>query len=354
MENHYFDERGAYIGSAPAGGEEFPPRNALRAEPPRLDGLWPVLNATRDGWDLVEDNRGREGYIGGEPAAVAELGPLPDGWSDTRPDSPPTEEEERMLSRARADAILSPLLMKAVAETAELTDAELVTVGAAGYFDEWTAGEVYAAGERLVHDGIVYVVEQAVVAQEHQPPDSAGMLAVYRPVRPAGEDEPDGSIDHPFDLIVGMAGEVGTFYRHAGEVWECLRAMANILESWLPGSPGMESFWRKVEATPAPLMAASAPGVAETSTVAPAVDVFAATETMAIVPPGSSVPEVAEAMTLGTTVPTRYLLNTTKTTYHDLYCPDAVSGSLRTLAQIAELTEGQAKPCARCAPPALA
>lgn len=338
MENHYFDEQGVYVGSAPAGREEFPPRNALRIVPPQEAGFWPVLNAARDGWELVEDHRGRQGYIDGAPVTIMDLGPLPEGWADTRTPVPPTEEERRMLAQATANAILSPLLMKAVAETAELSDSDLVTVGAAGYFDEWTAGEAYAAGKRLVHEGIVYVVEQPVTALEHQPPGAEGMLAIYRPVRPAGGDEPDGSLEHPFDLVVGMAGEVGKFYRHAGEVWECLRAMANIIESWLPGSPGMESFWRKVEAAPAPLMAAAP----------------VAAPQMTIVPVGSSVPEVAEAMALGTTVPTRYLLNTTKTTYHDLYCPDAVSGSLRTLAQIAEMTEGQAKPCEKCSPPALA
>lgn len=347
MQTYIYDPRtGEYLATVALVENPEEPDKYLGAGPWRIDVAPPhptpghavCANAARDGWEIVEDHRGREGYVNGAAATIRTLGPLPEGWSDTPPEHEPTEEEKTSMRRAEADAILLPLTMKLMAETAPLSDAELVTVGAAGFFVEWTAGEAYAAGKRLVHEGIVYVVEQPVTALEHQPPGAEGMLAIYRPVRPAGGDEPDGSLEHPFDLVVGMAGEVGKFYRHAGEVWECLRAMANIIESWLPGSPGMESFWRKVEAAPAPLMAAAP----------------VAAPQMTIVPVGSSVPEVAEAMALGTTVPTRYLLNTTKTTYHDLYCPDAVSGSLRTLAQIAEMTEGQAKPCEKCSPPALA
>lgn len=233
------EEPGKYLGGGPW-SLDTPPQGA-----PTPGHVFQV-NAARDGWDIVQDHRGREGYVDGKPATIGTLGPLPVGWSDTAPEYQPTEEERQGMLRAQANAILLPLVMRDMAEMTPLADAELVTIGAAGYFDSWTAGVSYLVGKRLAHDGVVYVVEQPVTALAHQPPGSEGMLAVYRPVRPAGEDEPDGSLEHPFDLVVGMAGEVGKYYRHAGEVWECLRAMANILEGWVPGSPGMESFWRKV------------------------------------------------------------------------------------------------------------
>lgn len=94
MENHYFDEKWFYIGSAPIGQEEFPPLNALRVAPEMRDGYWPVVNAARNGWDLVEDHRGREGFIDGAWTKIQDLGPLPEGWSDTPPIPPDTRTPE--------------------------------------------------------------------------------------------------------------------------------------------------------------------------------------------------------------------------------------------------------------------
>lgn len=38
-----------------------------------------------DVWREVEDHRGKEGFVGGEPFTVKKCGPLPDGWSETPP-----------------------------------------------------------------------------------------------------------------------------------------------------------------------------------------------------------------------------------------------------------------------------
>ena len=83
MENHYFDENGIYTGSAPAYPGTVPPDNALRDAPPRKDGHWPVRDVGGTGWILVEDHRGREGWLNGRPAMIAAPGPLPEGWKDT-------------------------------------------------------------------------------------------------------------------------------------------------------------------------------------------------------------------------------------------------------------------------------
>lgn len=49
-------------------------------------GFARVLTVRADGWDYVEDHRGRMGWLSdGTPHAVTELGPLPDGWSEDAP-----------------------------------------------------------------------------------------------------------------------------------------------------------------------------------------------------------------------------------------------------------------------------
>ena len=54
--------------------------------PSEYKGLWPC---EKDGaWVLVDDHRGEQGYVNGEPVTIKEFGPLPDGWSDTPPEPP--------------------------------------------------------------------------------------------------------------------------------------------------------------------------------------------------------------------------------------------------------------------------
>lgn len=85
MENHYFDAQGIYTGSAAANPGSAPPLNALRTPPPKKTGCWPVVNAEGTGWDLIEDQRGREGFVDGRPVRMDRLGPLPPGWTDQPP-----------------------------------------------------------------------------------------------------------------------------------------------------------------------------------------------------------------------------------------------------------------------------
>ena len=113
LQNHYFDEQGIYIGSLPVGQEELPPRDAIRVAPPQKTGYWPVLNSTRDGWDLAEDHRGQEGWVNSEHIRIAELGALPEGWSDTPPVPPDTrtpEEKRRAAYFMEADVFRNEAL----------------------------------------------------------------------------------------------------------------------------------------------------------------------------------------------------------------------------------------------------
>ena len=51
-------------------------------------------------------------------------------------------------------------------------------------FPYWEAGTSYSAGEIVTDpaNGQNYIVMQAVVAAEHQPPHGEGLLAIYRPI----------------------------------------------------------------------------------------------------------------------------------------------------------------------------
>ena len=138
---------------------------------------------------------------------------------------PPTEEEMAAQALAEARAQSSTILMARMqadmVQTGAFAAAEFATFAKAGLFADWAAGQTYAKGYRLAHKGIVYEVMQEVTAIENQPPDAAGMLAVYRPlsVDPETGDEPDGSREHPYAFLYGMDVTKGSYYSYDGKLW---------------------------------------------------------------------------------------------------------------------------------------
>lgn len=83
-----FDAAGNAIG-VEAGS--YLPANGAWDAPQFVAGHWPRRTADGSAWESVEDHRGEEGYLDGEPHTIRDCGPLPDGWSATPP--PPTLEE---------------------------------------------------------------------------------------------------------------------------------------------------------------------------------------------------------------------------------------------------------------------
>ena len=71
------------------------PNNATRTAPKLADGHVPHWNGKK--WVLVEDHKGKEGYLDGERHTVKEYGPLPEGFSETPP--PPSLEEAQGKAR---------------------------------------------------------------------------------------------------------------------------------------------------------------------------------------------------------------------------------------------------------------
>ena len=176
----------------------------------------------------------------------------PDGYmteDEWEKHNTPTEEElaAQALAEARAQSstILMARMQADMVQTGAFAAAEFATFARAGLFADWAAGQTYAKGHRLAHKGIVYEVMQEVTAIEDQPPDAAGMLAVYRPlsVDPETGEEPDGSKEHPFAFLYGMDVKNGSYYSYDGKLWLAKADMPACV--WTPGTEGL---WQWEEA----------------------------------------------------------------------------------------------------------
>ena len=166
--------------------------------------------------------------------------------------TPHTEEElaAQAVAEARAQSrsILMARMQADMVQTGAFTAAEFTTFAKAGLFTDWAAGQTYAKGYRLAHKGIVYEVIQEVTAIENQPPDAAGLLAVYRPlsVDPETGEEPDGSREHPFAFLYGMDVTKDSYYSYEGKLWLARADMPACV--WVPGTAGL---WQWEEASAA-------------------------------------------------------------------------------------------------------
>ena len=163
--------------------------------------------------------------------------------------TPPAEEElaAQAMAEARVQSrsILMARMQVDMVQTGAFAAAEFATFARAGLFAEWAAGQTYAKGYRLAHKGIVYEVMQEVTSLENQPPDAAGMLAVYRPlsVDPETGDEPDGSRERPYAFLYGMDVTKDSYYSYEGKLWLAKADMPACV--WTPGTAGM---WQWEEA----------------------------------------------------------------------------------------------------------
>lgn len=114
-----------------------------------------------------------------------------------------------MLSVGDLFQALSPTVQDKLPESAGLF---------ASTYRIWKAGEEFAKWELISHKNIAYQVQQDTTAQEHQPPDATGMLAVYVPYVVAG---PDGVKPWAY----GMHVITGDLVRDEGVVWEAKKDM---------------------------------------------------------------------------------------------------------------------------------
>ena len=189
-----------------------------------------------------------------EQAAEA-MGLAPGTWeeitdSEAAELQKPTAEELKaqaaIEAAAESAAILTAKMQRQLVQAEDFTPAEFATLARAGLFPVWMPGESYTTGDRLVFDAVVYEVQQPVTAQGHQPPGSAGMLAIYRPIStdPETGDTPDGSRDNPYSFISGMDVSTGKYYTFEGKLYLAKADMKPCV--WNPGTAGLWQ-WELVE-----------------------------------------------------------------------------------------------------------
>lgn len=109
----------------------------------------------------------------------------------------------------------------------------------AGYladlYAEWEPGQTYQPGTLLQYQGVVLQVRQTVTAQEHQPPFSEGMTAVYIPFL-----VPDQNGVKPF--VYGCAAQNGElFYGSDGYTYKYIGV--DNPSCVYPPSKGLPAIW---------------------------------------------------------------------------------------------------------------
>lgn len=148
---------------------------------------------------------------------------------------------DEMISESVSQSLAASPMMLGVGDLFQAMSPTLQTnlPESAGLFASayrvWAAGEEFAQWELITHKDIAYQVQQKTTAQEHQPPDSEGMLAVYVPYVVAG---PDGVKPWAY----GMHVHTGDLVRKDGVVWEAKKDMKPCI--WEP-TEGNE--WTKRE-----------------------------------------------------------------------------------------------------------
>ena len=182
---------------------------------------------------------------GEEPAGALSEAEFAARFPD-EPPPPPSPEELAALALSEAAPILTARMQRQLVQAEDFTPAEFATLARAGLFEAWAAGQTYAKGNRLVHEGVVYEAQQDVTAQAHQAPGGAGMLAVYRPLSvDAGTGaEPDGSREHPYTFINGMDVSNGKYYTFESKLYLAKADMKPCV--WNPGKLGLWQ-WELVE-----------------------------------------------------------------------------------------------------------
>ncbi len=154
------------------------------------------------------------------------------------------EEQQKEEEKVEiAQRMFTPMLMRmATPMMADEEGEELLPI-----LPIWEVGKTYKQGEIIKHKDLAYrIVPEQVIAQEHQPPDGTGLLAVYRPLSP-NQDIADGSKEKPYEFTEGMDVFKGKYYTYEGKLYTPDRDVPNC--TYYPGRAGVH-FWLLVEDEP--------------------------------------------------------------------------------------------------------
>ncbi len=136
----------------------------------------------------------------------------------------PLAEMQKNMNSMISESISASPMMLGVGDLFQAMSPTLQTKlpQSAGYYTSayrvWKGGEEFAQWELISHKNIAYQVQQKTTSEEHRPPDSEGMLAIYVPYVVAG---PDGVKPWAY----GMHVITGDLVRDEGVVWEAKRDM---------------------------------------------------------------------------------------------------------------------------------
>lgn len=139
------------------------------------------------------------------------------------PYDPIAEMQKSMNSMISQSIAASPMILsvgdlyQAMSPTLQTNLPESAGLFASAY-RVWAGGEKFAQWELISHKNIAYQVQQATTSEEHRPPDSEGMLAIYVPYVVAG---PDGVKPWAY----GAHYSTGDLVRDEGVVWEAKKDM---------------------------------------------------------------------------------------------------------------------------------
>ena len=212
MHIYFHDEFGYYTYAGEASPGDIPgswqyPNNALPEPPPSPQ---PGMVARRKGftWELT---------------------------TEAERDAEIAKAEGSRLATEKFGALLSTTKLLAQSAAPTMPDAMALAVVEAlpEAFPAWSAGKQYTANEVVLREGKPYRVVQAVTAQAHQTPSSAGMLAIYRPISLAAA----GTESDPIAFVNGMNARTGQYFTYEGKLYLCKGDMIPCV--WTPGSAGL-------------------------------------------------------------------------------------------------------------------
>lgn len=189
--------------------------------------------------NIIELNRGNsDDFKNAVPIPENIFAGIGDTYRDGRfyRENPETHEEEEILpydpvaemqkgmnSMISESIAASPMILsvgdlyQAMSPTLQTNLPESAGLFASAY-RVWAGGEKFAQWELISHKDIAYQVQQATTSEEHRPPDSEGMLAIYVPYVVAG---PDGVKPWAY----GAHYSTGDLVRKDGVVWEAKKDM---------------------------------------------------------------------------------------------------------------------------------
>ena len=81
---YQYDSSGYFVGQCDDYGDSMP-HNCTALQPVLQEGFIPRWVGASASWEQVENHKGVEGYLNGEAYTIKDYGPLPDGFSTSKP-----------------------------------------------------------------------------------------------------------------------------------------------------------------------------------------------------------------------------------------------------------------------------